>query len=218
MSKNTDNENTIRILQQRLNDYRDSPKAFDWNTGYDKLVVDGHAGLKTRYALDIAFPPIISQSTEKSVSQEGLDLIKHFEGLYLTAYKDPVGIWTIGYGHTGIKHNDGTVKSGRKITLQEANDLLTFDLNTKYLPAVLRLVKVNINQAQLDSLVSFNFNTGSLGSSTLLKKLNQSDYNGAAEEFLKWVNAGGNKLAGLVRRRNAEREMFIGGDWKQFKA
>lgn len=190
------------------------------------LKVDGWGGNETRKALNQILPVRIVDYTPsvtepqlvRSVSSNGLDLIKHFEGLYLTAYKDPVGIWTIGYGHTGIKHNDGTVKSGRKITLQEANDLLAFDLNTKYLPAVLKLVKVNINQNQLDALVSFNFNTGALGSSTLLKKLNQSDYSGAAEEFLKWVNAGGKKLAGLVRRRNAERELFIGGDWKRFKS
>lgn len=207
VNKEQDNESTIRALQERLNERGAN------------LKVDGWGGNETRKALDRIIPQLTENpQPEKSVSQNGLDLIKHFEGLYLTAYRDPVGIWTIGYGHTGIKHNDGTVKSGRKITPQEANDLLAFDLNTKYLPEVLKLVKVNINQNQLDALVSFNFNTGALGSSTLLKKLNQSDYSGAAEEFLKWVNAGGKKFAGLVRRRNAERELFISGDWKRFKS
>src|SRR6478609_5634681 len=68
----------------------------------------------------------LSFDTERHVNQDGLELIKHFEGLYLKAYKDPVGIWTIGYGHTGLTHQDGTVYEGRKITRAEAEQLLRY--------------------------------------------------------------------------------------------
>lgn len=164
-------------------------------------------------------PPVSAKepvSIQRTVSSDGLALIKKFEGLYLTAYKDPVGIWTIGYGYTGIKHNDGTVKKGQRITKQKAEDLLAFDLNTKYGPAVNRLVKVPLLQREFDALISFHFNTGALGESTLLKKLNAGDREGAANEFLRWDKAGGKVLRGLTRRRKAERAMFLGQDWEQF--
>ena len=148
------------------------------------------------------------------VSPQGLQLVKHFEGLFLTAYQCPAGIWTIGYGHTGLKHNDGTVKKGRKITSEQAEMLLGFDLNTKYGPAVQKMLTVPVQQHEMDALVSFHFNTGSLGKSTLLKKLNAGDRSGAAEEFLRWTRAAGKVLPGLLRRRRAERHMFLTGQLK----
>lgn len=148
------------------------------------------------------------------VSPLGLQLVKHFEGLYLTAYQCPAGIWTIGFGHTGLKHNDGTVKKGRKITAEQAEMLLAFDLETKYGPDVQRMLKVPVAQHELDALVSFHFNTGSLGKSTLLAKLNAGDRPGAAEQFLRWTRGGGQILPGLVRRRHAERYMFLTGRLK----
>ena len=148
------------------------------------------------------------------VSPQGLQLVKHFEGLFLTAYQCPAGIWTIVYGHTGLKHNDGTVKKGRKITSEQAEMLLGFDLNTKYGPAVQKMLTVPVQQHEMDALVSFHFNTGSLGKSTLLKKLNAGDRSGAAEEFLRWTRAAGKVLPGLLRRRRAERHMFLTGQLK----
>lgn len=146
-----------------------------------------------------------------NISALGVQLVKHFEGLYLKAYLCPAKVWTIGYGHTGLKHNDGTVKKGRVITEQEAEALLFQDLNTKYAPDVSRLVKVPLDQHQFDALVSFHFNTGALGRSTLLKKLNQNDKGGAALEFEKWTKGGGKVLPGLVRRRKAEQYLFNTG-------
>lgn len=146
-----------------------------------------------------------------NVSALGVQLVKHFEGLYLKAYLCPAKVWTIGYGHTGLKHNDGTVKKGRVITEEQAEALLMQDLNTKYAPDVRRLVKVPLEQHQFDALVSFHFNTGALGRSTLLKKLNQMDKGGAALEFLKWTKGGGKVLPGLVRRRKAEQYLFNTG-------
>lgn len=147
------------------------------------------------------------------VSDEGIALIKHFEGLFLKAYLCPARVWTIGYGHTGLKHNDGTVAKGRVITEGEAEELLRVDLGKVGLE-VKRMVKFPLLQHQFDALASFQFNLGKLGSSTLLRKLNSGDDSAAAAEFPRWVYADGNRLKGLVRRRAAERAMFEGGDWR----
>lgn len=147
------------------------------------------------------------------VSPEGLALIKHFEGLYLKAYLCPARVWTIGYGHTGLEHNDGTVKAGREITEEEAERLLVEDLR-KVERNVKALVKMPLTQQQFDALVSFQFNLGKLGASTLLKLVNLGDASAAAAQFPRWVYADGNRLKGLVRRRAAERAHFEGGDWR----
>ncbi|MRT06985.1 glycoside hydrolase family protein [Pantoea agglomerans] len=138
------------------------------------------------------------------VSNNGINLIKRFEGLELKSYKDSVGILTIGYGHTHA------VKAGGVITGEQADAFLREDLQVAEL-TVNTNVKVNLTQGQFDALVSFVFNLGSgnFVKSTLIKKLNAGDYAGAADEFSKWVNAGGKKLPGLVKRRAAEREVFL---------
>jgi lysozyme len=161
------------------------------------------------------WPPQVS--TERHINKDGLELVKHFEGLYLTAYKDPVGIYTIGYGHTGLTHMDGSVYPGRKITKAEAEQLLKHDMG-KFEKRVSDLVSVALNDNQFSALVSFDFNTGGLGESTLLKKLNAGDTSGAKLEFSKWIYAGGKKLTGLVRRRNAEAALFDSQDWRKFLA
>lgn len=136
--------------------------------------------------------------------QKGLELIKHFEGLRLKSYQCSAAVWTIGYGHTA------GVKPGDLITTEEADAFLRQDIAESE-RSVSRYVSVPLTQHQFDALVSFTFNLGSgnLRTSTLLKKLNTGDYPAAAEEFLRWVNAGGKKLSGLVRRREAERALFL---------
>ncbi|AVV37816.1 lysozyme [Pantoea vagans] len=138
------------------------------------------------------------------VSNNGINLIKRFEGLELKAYKDSVGILTIGYGHTHA------VKAGDAITSERADAYLREDLQVAEL-TINTNVKVKLTQGQFDALVSFVFNLGSgnFVKSTLIRKLNAGDYAGAADEFGKWVNAGGKKLPGLVKRRAAEREVFL---------
>lgn len=137
------------------------------------------------------------------ISQKGIDLIKQFEGCKLTAYKCPSGVWTIGYGHTK------GVYEGQKITQKQAEKFLKEDLKA-FEKGVNKCVLVSINQNQFDALVSFAFNcgTGAFSKSTLLEKLNQKDYTGAAREFLRWNKSNGVILNGLVRRRNAERKLF----------
>lgn len=139
------------------------------------------------------------------ISSAGLELIQEFEGLRQKAYLDAVGVPTIGFGHTN------GVKMGQSITYAQAVDYLREDVEDAE-NAVDRLVKAPLSQNQFDALVSFTFNLGqgNLGKSTLLKKLNAGDYKGAADEFLKWNKAGGRTLHGLVRRREAERKMFLG--------
>ena len=136
-------------------------------------------------------------------SPKGISLIKEFEGLSLDAYLCSAGVLTIGYGHTG------GVQKGDRITAKKAEELLQDDLK-KFENGVLRLVRVPLNQNQFDALVAFAFNlgVGNLGKSTLLRKLNDRDFRGAAAEFVKWNKAGGKELAGLTRRRIAEAELF----------
>jgi|SRR5215471_16130996 len=153
----------------------------------------------------------------RTIDKRGLDLVKHFEGLHLKAYRDPVGILTIGYGHTGIRHNDGSVHQGRVITKEEADNLLAYDMKF-FGERVDKLVTVSLDQDQFDALTSFDFNTGALHKSTLLKKLNAGDYHGAADEFLKWNKAGGKVLRGLTRRRESERNLFLGKEHYIVKA
>ena len=148
-----------------------------------------------------------------NISQEGLKLIKDSEGLRLNAYLDPVGIPTIGYGT--IRYPDGRkVRLGDRITERDAEALLTFECDAVS-KGVSELVEVSVNQNQFDALVSFSYNLGlgSLRDSTLLKKLNQSDYQGAAEEFPRWnkgiVNGIKQELPGLTTRRARERELFL---------
>ncbi len=137
-------------------------------------------------------------------SQKGIDLIKRFEGCRLNAYKCPANVWTIGYGHTY------GVKEGQTITQKQAEDLLKDDLKS-FEAAVNNYVKVPLTQGQFDALVSFSFNVGNeaLRTSTLLRLLNQGKYEEAAEQFSRWVYASGKKLDGLVRRRKAEKELFL---------
>lgn len=140
-----------------------------------------------------------------SLSQNGVDLIKGFEGLRLNAYQDSVGVWTIGYGHTA------GVRPGDHITQAQAEAYLRQDTGWAQ-QAVRDNVKVPLTQGQFDALMSFTFNlgAGALKGSTLLRDLNAGNYAAAQGEFGKWVHAGGQRLEGLVRRRAAEAALFGG--------
>lgn len=142
-------------------------------------------------------------------SPAGVDLIKHYEGLRNSAYLCPAKKWTVGFGSTFWP--DGTpVKEGDRVTDKEAEALLAATL-LPFEREVDRMVTVPISQGQFDALVSFSFNLGSaaLRGSTLLKKLNQGDKEGASIQFGAWVKAAGQVLPGLVKRRESERKMFL---------
>lgn len=147
------------------------------------------------------------------LNAEGLALIKRHEGLRLSAYLCPAGVPTIGYGHTG------DVKLGMKITEHQADVILALDLE-RFEAGVSELLRgVEVNENEFAALVSFAFNVGldndkdgkaeGLGDSSLLRKLRAGDRKGAADEFLKWVNANGKPLPGLVKRRQDERALFL---------
>lgn len=146
------------------------------------------------------------------ISSDGLDLIERFEGFRSHPYRDAVGVWTIGYGCTQYLDGRKVTGNDRPITHTQAEELLEDLCNRVYGPGVERLVKIEIDQDKFDALVSFAYNVGlaNLSTSTLLRKLNAGDIEGAAAEFPKWSRAGGKVLLGLVRRRDAERLRFLG--------
>jgi len=137
-------------------------------------------------------------------SENGIALIKRFEGCYLRRYKCPAGVWTIGYGHT-----KGVVESTPDISQEYADELLNADI-AQYERSVSRLISWPVNQNQFDALVSFTFNlgTGALQRSTLRQNINRGDIDDAANQFLKWVRVNGVISKGLLNRRKAERELF----------
>ena len=151
---------------------------------------------------------------DRKLTDAGANLVKHFEGClkkigpdHYTAYKCPAGVATIGFGHTnhhGRKFSMGDVWSSAECDAEFLTDMRGFE------DAVRRLVKVPLEPHQFDALVSFAYNCGegNLGKSTLLKKVNASDFAGAAKEFAKWNKGGGKVLSGLTRRRASEALLF----------
>jgi len=154
------------------------------------------------------------------VNGKGTKLIKHFESLHdgdlskigLQPKLDPIGIWTVFWGHA-CKNKEEAFKLYPTGTEKQADVLLAKDL-VKFENDVLSLVKVKLNENQFSALVSFAYNCGAanLAQSTLLKKLNKSDFTGAANEFCRWNKAGGKVLKGLTLRREAEKNLFLDGE------
>lgn len=175
----------------------------------------------------------MSDSRDPEILRRAAEFIAQHEGCHLFAYPDPAsplgmaigqrGIdaigrgasipqahahlkgdpWTIGYGQTGKE-----IKFGVKWTLERARDALTAECAERW-RSVQKLITAPLAIPQAAALISFHYNLGdNLASSTLRKKLNKGDYTGAAAEFDKWVNAGGQRMAGLVTRRAAERALF----------
>jgi lysozyme len=151
-----------------------------------------------------------------NLSPQGLAIIKNFEGLRLTAYRDIAGVWTIGYGST--RYHDGKpVKPGDKLASQQQAEALLNNTVGQYADAVNQYVKVPLTQHQFDALVSFTYNegTGALKESTLLRMLNEKDYAGAADQFLLWNKITdpqtGKKVVSytLTDRRREERQLFL---------
>jgi lysozyme len=144
-----------------------------------------------------------------NISEKGVEVLKKFEGVRTKAYQCSAGKWTIGVGHVGPEVNASTVWDMAQVNNAFCKDIQRFE------NAVNKLVTLKIDQAKHDALVSFCYNLGegALKSSTLLRKLNIGDIEGAAAEFVKWDNVRINgKLtpdAGLRRRRLAEQAMFL---------
>ena len=145
------------------------------------------------------------------VSQKGIDLIKSFEGCRLKAYLDSANIPTIGYGcimyPTGVK-----VKLGEVCTQEEAEFYLKYEISLKSGPVNSFFSNVALTQNQFDAVVSFAYNcgVGALRKSTLLKKILANPNDPSIElEFMKWTKAGGKEIQGLVKRRQAESDLYF---------
>ena len=142
-------------------------------------------------------------------SQDGLKLIKKFEGCELKSYQDSVGVWTIGYGHTK------GVEEGQERPQDEADEMLASELG-EYEGYINDMVECDLEQHQFDALVAWVYNLGptNLRSSTMLKRLNANDLDDVPNQIKRWDKAGGKVLQGLVRRREAEALMFQNEDWR----
>lgn len=148
--------------------------------------------------------------TKMEISQEGLSLIKRFEGCKLKAYKCSAGVPTIGYGSTQ------GVTMDMEISQQRAEALLLEDVAI-FEEEVNKAVKVPLEQNQFDALVAWTFNLGgsNLRSSTMLKVLNEKKYEEVPSQMKRWNKANGEVLAGLVRRREAESLLFQNQPWHE---
>ena len=143
----------------------------------------------------------------RHITQEGLGLIKRFEGFSPTIYTCPAGYLTIGYGH--VVRGDERERFTEGIDEQEAENLLQRDVRWAE-RGVLRLIEVPLTDGQFDALASFTFNlgTGALQRSTLRRKVNREEHAQVPQELMRWVWAGGNRLKGLEIRRRAEAERY----------
>ena len=137
-------------------------------------------------------------------------MVKSFEGLALKPYLCPANVWTVGYGATRSSTGGPIDPDMEPISETEAEALLVRDLESSE-GWVSRLIKTALTENQYSALTSFTFNVGggALQRSTIRMKLNRGEYQGAADEFPKWRMAGGRILAGLVRRRAAEKALFL---------
>lgn len=142
-------------------------------------------------------------------SEEGISLIKKFEGCELKAYQCSANVWTIGYGHTR------NISEGDTCTQADADEMLVDDLQ-EFEGYVNELVDADLTQSQFDALVAWTYNLGptNLKSSTLLKRLNEGDMADVPHQIRRWNKAGGKVLDGLERRREAEALLFQGKAWE----
>ena len=156
-----------------------------------------------------AMLPHFFQEKQMKISNNGLELIKHFEGCVLNAYKCPAGVWTIGYGHTK------DVQPGDEWSESHADHMLEVEME-EYEGYVNNSVTAPINQDQFDALVSwvYNLGGGNLNASTMLKVLNAGQYEEVPAQMMRWNKAGGKTLDGLIRRREAESLLFESKEWE----
>ncbi len=145
------------------------------------------------------------------ISTSGVELVKHFEGFSAKPYLCPAGVATIGYGNTFYADGRAVQLTDSPITKTQAEALLLHVLNGLAVKITARLPHVKLTQGQLNALASFAYNMGlgKLAVSTLWDQCEANDMAGAAQQFSKWIYANGRVLAGLQKRRAAEKLMFM---------
>lgn len=142
-----------------------------------------------------------------NLSREGaMELIGH-EAIVLTRYRDSVGIWTIGVGHTKAAGDPDPAKFTGELTLKQVFDLFEHDV-ARYVADVNAALRVKVSQTQFDALVSFHYNTGAIRKASLTQRLNAGDVAGAAQGFMAWV-----KPKEITARRAKERDLFASGKY-----
>ncbi|WP_394260781.1 lysozyme [Moraxella boevrei] len=158
-----------------------------------------------------------SASHGMKLSDNGLAIIKKFEGFVAKPYRDAVGIWTIGYGNTYYTNGKKVTANDKSLTEAEASQLKLDIINQDFAPAINLMLKNEIangkiTQNMFDALVSLGYNigVGALAKSSVIRHLKNGDKQASADSFLLWNKAGGKVLKGLVNRRNAERQLFLG--------
>lgn len=146
------------------------------------------------------------------MTNEGLALIRRFEGFRSEAYRDAVGVWTIGYGHTAMA-GPPDVKPGQRISAEDAAGVLTRDVQS-FSDGVTAALRRDLSDAQFSALVSFAYNVGlgNFRASSVLKAVNAGDFEAVPRRLNLWVKAGGRTLPGLVKRRAAEAALFMTPD------
>lgn len=149
------------------------------------------------------------------LNKAGLNLIKKYEGFRSHAYRDAVGVWTIGYGHTSMAGSP-RVLPGLEISRQQGENILARDVE-KFARQIRPLISVVLNDNQFSALVSFAYNVGVGGfrKSSVLRRVNAGRFDTVPNRLSLWVKAGGRTLKGLVRRRAAEGELFLSGHEKR---
>lgn len=217
-----DHDNQNPIILGSLGGIPQEPGAVDAEDNGPVIKEDGYAPTPNSSTMTDENGNAVTTATDKvpdatglnpastyNISQDGINLIKQFEGCKLTAYQDSVGIWTIGYGTTKI--NGRPIQPGQTITQAEADKLLTDHISSQVKPSVSSKIKAPITQSMFDALCCFTYNLGggALGRSTLATDLNAPNYETAASDFMMYNKAGGNVLAGLTKRRQAEQTLFL---------
>lgn len=168
---------------------------------------------KNLFKKPVYIPP--SRSVPRDINEAGLNLIKKFEGFYPNAYKDPVGVWTIGYGTTAYPPDGQRVKSGDKITYDQAIELLRHDVEymAEYINGFLVSNSIEMNDNEFSALVSLCYNLGggvlTQSHRSLHKAVMSKDRNEITKAMMLYVKGGGKVLPGLVKRRQAEVELFL---------
>ena len=149
------------------------------------------------------------------MNRAGMNLIKKFEGFRSSAYRDAVGVWTIGYGHTSMAGNPKVFR-GLKISRQQGEAILAKDVEN-FARNIRPLISVNLNDNQFSALVSFAYNVGVGGfrRSSVLQRVNAGRFDAVPNRLSLWIKAGGRSLKGLVRRRAAEGELFLSDPKRQ---
>ena len=142
-----------------------------------------------------------------NLGYNGTKILKFFEGCKLTAYQDSVGVWTIGYGHTKGVH------AGMSITQEEAEQMLLTEFE-EYEGYIEKYVDVELTQEQFDALTVWVYNLGptNFRKSTLLKRLNEGNFEDVPSQIKRWDKAGGQTLSGLTKRRASEAHLFATGE------